>query len=79
MSPFVYDERFNQLQQDGKTIVLLWGKSATPEHKVLIEAAPDLLEALQGAMNTLEHYSDRIHPSVIISARNAIKKATKKP
>lgn len=39
-------------------------------------AAPDLLEALQGAMNALEAFSSRIHPSVIITARNAIKKAT---
>lgn len=47
--PWKVDTKFNQIQSiEGSTLVMSFGKSAKPEDKNLISAAPDLLEALQG-------------------------------
>lgn len=44
---FKYDKEFDQIQQDGKTIVMSFGKSATMQHKTIIASSGELLEALE--------------------------------
>lgn len=72
------DLQFNQIQkQDGSTVVMSFGKSATEQDKNLIAAAPELLDALEMmlAWANIKDGSPSQHIRDI--AQGVIQKATK--
>ncbi len=82
------DLQFNQIQkQDGSTVVMSFGKSATEEDKNLIAAAPELLEALEYVNHLLANQEEaeckfdvtpeQIKNDVLNKIKSAISKATK--
>jgi len=47
-APWKFDKEFNQIQsQNGETLVLSFGKTATQKDKLTMASAPELLEALK--------------------------------